>query len=138
LLLDTPDGPAHAAAAAQNPAGPPLSGQHLQPAAPAAIASRPAPAAAAPAAVLGPVQALFAAPPGAYLGQGAALEVWISPDAGGWRWFVGDSPAPDQDSPAGPVSPASGGVDLLSVGGAAFPRLRGYVHTSAKPPHVAL
>jgi hypothetical protein len=143
LLLDTPKGAPGGdvvrAAAPQDPAGQPLTGQHLQRAVPAAAASRQvAGTTATQVGVLGPVQVQIAAPPSSYTGKEAAGEVGISPDAVDWEWLVGAPIASVRDDQAGPGAPAYGSMGLLSLGGVAFPRLRGYVRASAKPPYIAL
>jgi hypothetical protein len=45
----------------------------------------------------------------------AGRQVWISPNAAGWGWFVDASASSNQAFPATPGSPAEGKMDLLSV-----------------------
>jgi hypothetical protein len=108
--------PVRAAAAPQQPVQQTLSAEQLQPVVQQAIASWQA-AGASPAqvALLEQVPIHIGVLPSSYLGMEAGGEVWISPDAGGWGWFVDASAASQRAFPAAPGSPADGKMDLLSV-----------------------
>ena len=101
--------PVLAAATPQLPVQQTLTSQQLQPVLHDAIAAWQA-AGASPAqvAALNRTPVHIAALPSSYLGEEAAGQVWISPTAGGWGWYV-------DAAPAAPASPAAGKMDLLSV-----------------------
>jgi hypothetical protein len=108
--------PVRAAAAPQQPVQQTLTAEQLRPVVQQAIASwKAAGASPAQVALLNQVQFHIAALPGSYLGMEAGQQVWISPNAGGWGWFVDASAASGQAFPATPGSPADGKMDLLSV-----------------------
>jgi hypothetical protein len=108
--------PVLAAAAPQHPVQQSLSTQQLQPVVQAAIASwQAAGASAAQVATLNQVQTHIAPLPASHLGEEAAGEIWISPNAGGWGWYTDASAASNQAFPASAASPAAGKMDLLSV-----------------------
>jgi hypothetical protein len=108
--------PVRAAATPQQPVQQALTAEHLQPVVQQAVAFWQA-AGASPAqvALLNQVQFHIAALPGSYLGMEAGQQVWISPNAAGWGWFVDASAASGQAFPATPGGPADGKMDLLSV-----------------------
>jgi hypothetical protein len=108
--------PVLAAANPQEPVSQTLTMQQLQPVLQNAIAGwQAAGASATQVALLDGVQAHIAALPNSHLGEEAVGEIWISPNAGGWGWYIDTSPAANQAFPATPGSPASGKMDLLSV-----------------------
>jgi hypothetical protein len=110
--------PVLAAAAPQHPVQQTLTTQQLQPVVQSAIASwQAAGASAAQVAALNQVQAHIAPLPTSHLGEEAAGEIWISPNAGGWGWYTDASAASNQAFPASAASPAAGKMDLLSVVG---------------------
>jgi hypothetical protein len=105
LLLFRPGGdPVLAAASPRTPVQQTLTPAQLQPVLQSAIADwRAAGASPAQVAALSQVPVHVAALPVRHLGEEAAGQVWISPNAGGWGWYTG----------AAPGSP--GRMDLLSV-----------------------
>jgi hypothetical protein len=105
LLLYTPGGdPVLAAASPRAPTSQALTPAQLQPVLQAAIADwRAAGASPAQVALLSQVPVQIAALPAGHLGEEAAGQIWVSPNAGGWGWYTG----------AAPGSP--GRMDLLSV-----------------------
>jgi hypothetical protein len=108
--------PVRAAAAPQQPVQQTLSAEQLQPVVQQAIASwQTAGASPAQVALLKLVQIHIGVLPSSYLGMQAGRQVWISPNAAGWGWFMDASAASSKAFPATPGSPADGKMDLLSV-----------------------
>jgi hypothetical protein len=105
LLLYTPGGdPVLASASPRTPVQQTLTLAQLQPVLQAAIADwRAAGASPAQVAALSQVPVHVAALPAGHLGEEAAGQVWVSPNAGGWGWYTGAAPG------------APGRMDLLSV-----------------------
>jgi hypothetical protein len=109
--------PLGAGATPQGPLQQTLTTQQLPPVLQEAIApGQAAGASAAPVAALKQVQVAVAAVPGSRLGEAAGPGIWISPHAAGGGWFVDASPARQGDFPATPGSPASGKMNLRSLG----------------------
>jgi hypothetical protein len=117
LLLATPSGePVLAADAPPAPVQQTLTTAQLQPVLQAAIAGwQTAGASPMQIALLKQVPAYIAPLPALHLGEEAAGQIWISPDASGWDWYTDVTAASNQAFAAGPGSPAAGHMDLLSV-----------------------
>jgi len=111
-----PGDPVLEAAAPQVPVQQTLTAQQLQPVLQAAIADwQAAGASAAQVAALNQATVHIASLPPSYLGAEAGNQIWISPNAAGWGWFMDASPASNLAFPAIPGRPAYGKMDLLSV-----------------------
>jgi hypothetical protein len=98
--------PVLAAGRPQHPVGQALTPQQLRPVVQQAIADwQAAGATAAQTAALRQAPVHISALPGSHLGEEAANQVWISPNAAGWGWYTG----------ASPPAPSSERMDLRSV-----------------------